>query len=94
MDKTLKAKWVEALLSGKFEQCSGVFCTNDGAYCAVGLLMHLDTGFDTFSAMGATPTGRLSELLGGDEACQAFFEMNDAGVPFEMQAGLIEEAFS
>jgi hypothetical protein len=37
MDAQLKAKWIEALRSGEFEQCHGRL-TRNGAFCCLGVL--------------------------------------------------------
>jgi hypothetical protein len=38
MDKELKAKWVEALRSGKYKQGHGQLLAEDGAMCCLGVL--------------------------------------------------------
>jgi hypothetical protein len=41
MDKELKAKWVAALRSGEYKQCSGKLYDGVG-YCCIGVLLKLD----------------------------------------------------
>jgi hypothetical protein len=41
MDKKLKAKWVKALRSGKYEQGKEVLVDNKGKYCCLGVLCHI-----------------------------------------------------
>jgi hypothetical protein len=38
MDKKLKAKWVDALRSGKFKQGAGVLRDQAGGFCCLGVL--------------------------------------------------------
>lgn len=38
MDAELKAKWLEALRSGKYKQGNGVLRTDDNCFCCLGVL--------------------------------------------------------
>jgi hypothetical protein len=90
MNAKLKAKWVKALRSGEYEQahralyngagfcCLGVL----GVVCGVPLMRLEENAF--LSTIGRSPLRRDDE--------HALATLNDAGVPFEMIAGLIEEA--
>lgn len=95
MDKKLKAKWVKALLSGKYPQGSGALYEKmHGGYCCLGVLC---------AVAGASPdelTGRgypedvekYADVIEHD-IWRKFADLNDdGGVPFEMLAGLIHEA--
>lgn len=41
MKPEIKAKWLEALRSGEFEQSTGALCEVDGGYCCLGVLSEL-----------------------------------------------------
>jgi hypothetical protein len=90
MDKKLKAKWVKALMSGEFQQTTGVLNDQHG-HCCLGVLHRVVTGRDPHRYWdGDKPAvvRRLELEMGGLEALTS---VNDAGVPFEMIAGLIDE---
>jgi hypothetical protein len=38
MDKEVKARWLDALRSGKYKQGTGALKTSDGRYCCLGVL--------------------------------------------------------
>jgi hypothetical protein len=40
MNTDLKTKWVKALRSGEYQQCSG-FLEKDGGMCCLGVLVHV-----------------------------------------------------
>lgn len=88
MDKKLKKKWVEALLSGEYEQGAG--CLEDeGKYCCLGVLCDV-------SGVYSEGTGYLCVdddfILLPKEEQEELASLNDYGVPFDMIAGLIDEA--
>ncbi len=91
MDKTLKAKWVRALLSGRFEQGSCLLKDYDGKYCCLGVLNEI-------AALGMPEkVSYLSDTVGKrigipHDVQVVLAEANDDGVPFEMLAGLIDSA--
>lgn len=100
MDKKLKAKWVKALMSGKYKQGHGaLYAPKDGSFCCLGVLcvvagakpMELD-------GMGyPEDTGKFTGLIVHEDAKQ-LARLNDnrvsegGAVPFEILAGLIKEA--
>jgi len=86
MDQAIKRKWVKALLSGEYEQCQNtIYDIKEGRYCCLGVL-------------SATIQGRNGYILYPSDSVlpapirDALAGVNDAGVPFEMIAGLIDEA--
>lgn len=87
MDADLKRKWVEALLSGKFEQGPN-YLYQGNRYCCMGVLIEVAEG----KRPGPDwPDNIIPEYI-PEEACNGLVSMNDEGVPFDMIAGLIEEA--
>lgn len=52
MNPEWKAKWIEALRSGKFRQGRGDLCSDDGAMCCLGVLRHIHDPKDTGSDCG------------------------------------------
>ena len=45
MNRYWKRKWVEALTSGEYKQCTGLLHAN-GGYCCLGVLADISTEFD------------------------------------------------
>ena len=83
LDKKFKKAWVEALLSGKYTQCTGEMTNSQGHVCTLGLggvVKHKDPekGWD---------------VLGNEAITQEFVRMNDNPnvIPFEIMAGVINE---
>lgn len=56
MDEKLKAKWVAALRSGKYEQCKNRLSDGKGGYCCYGVLRHVANPTDTRSAQDRNST--------------------------------------
>ena len=90
MKKALKKKWVEALTSGSFEQTSCTYYDQrENAYCCLGVLAAI-VGETT--GVGINGHVQEAEKNMHNNAVSAFIELNDAGVPFDVIAGLINEA--
>jgi hypothetical protein len=90
MDKALKRKWVKALLSGKYEQGNCVL-EHFGRYCCLGVLNEVaKLGENTEYAYLYEDAERKAGLNFSVQSQLA--HLNDVGVPFDMIAGLIEEA--
>jgi hypothetical protein len=89
MDKKLKSKWVKALLSGEFEQTTGCLRDSKG-YCCLGVLHKVATGSDPYTLWDGDRPKCVEKI--GHDAELALAAVNDDGVPFEMIAGLIDEA--
>jgi hypothetical protein len=96
MDKKLKAKWVKALMSGKYKQ--GV----DGrlhnwamnTYCCLGVLRHVNDPKDiSYRHFDEQPNGWIDIKKFGlsHKIQEGLAEMNDDGVPFPVIAGFIQE---
>ena len=92
MDAKLKAKWVKALRSGKYKQAFGrLHYSEPNTFCCMGVLGR-QLGLST---MQLGSHGRLY-ILNRDTPVPmrhegALADMNDAGVPFEVIAGFIQE---
>ena len=94
MDKKLKAKWVKALRSGEYKQGKG-YLEDRGKFCCLGVLA---------DAVGRERLGiaahqnsflrnaRNEEIVLPVEVQRALADLNDRRVPFEVIAGLINEA--
>lgn len=85
MNKEIKNKWLDALLSREYEQGQG-YLLNDGCYCCLGVLCDI--------APGVSPNDKKDE-----EAPNAvFFEYNGAEsnallpVPLREELGITQEA--
>lgn len=87
MNKELKRKWVEALLSGEYEQGEAAL-VDDGKYCCLGVLGKV-IGRDDAEMESC---GFLAVHVLDAQIQRALAKTNDAGVPFDMIAGLIDEA--
>ena len=98
MDAKIKRKWVKALMSGEYRQGKGQLYRR-GRFCCLGVLAHCNGVPTAKIAEGG------NELLGSDadfndlptfevsEKVQTeLATLNDFGVPFEVIAGLIDEA--
>ena len=95
MDQSLKKKWVEALLSGKYKQGDGALYDSwDRTYCCLGVLR-------SCAKRGDTRARGFEELLNDEQLSEVglthavqkkLATLNDRGVPFDMIAGLIDEA--
>lgn len=84
MDSKLKAKWVKALLSGNYEQGTGAMF-NDSKYCCLGVLCDV-AGWPMEDYV------KVDRAIGID-ARDALWRLNDReGMPFDVIAGLIQEA--
>jgi hypothetical protein len=83
MDKELKNKWVKALCSGEYEQGAGQL--RDGAqFCCLGVLAEISRS--RYAGYEALASKRLLDT----EIQYELGKVNDAGVPFEVIAGLID----
>jgi hypothetical protein len=86
MNQVIKKKWVKALRSGKYKQGSINLRNTKGGYCCLGVLAEIIQGADA-DYLFYPP-----EKMIPDESQMALASVNDLGVPFEMIAGLIDEA--
>lgn len=92
MNQAIKRKWVKALRSGEYAQCTGALYSG-GAYCCLGVLHEItqkERPPELWALMEETKLLLEWGLEGGDAGELA--KVNDAGVPFDMIAGLIDEA--
>lgn len=87
MKPELKRKWVKALLSGKYEQGTHYF-ESDGKFCCLGVLC-VSMGVPT--TVGYAGNWDAVDAVLPD-ASMHLADLNDEGVPFDMIAGLIDEA--
>lgn len=99
MNPELKAKWVEALRSGKYKQAQGKLRTHEGdAHCCLGVLCEVmglePRGPGYFMPDKALRTVGLNKSvpgLGSRGVTQAYLiTMNDSGAPFSEIADWIE----
>lgn len=95
MNPEIKRKWVKALLSGKYKQ--GRFnLKSSGRFCCLGVLRHVMDPHDDESEcqMGSLLSERQLRRFGLTAQIQNLLadDLNDEGVPFDMIAGLIQEA--
>jgi hypothetical protein len=85
VDPEIKAKWVEALRSGRYQQATGKLMTEEG-YCCLGVLCEvagLPIALDGFNVVGAdlgeddNGYRPINELVGGRDLVALLYEMND-----------------
>jgi hypothetical protein len=87
MDRAIKAKWIEALRSGKYGQCTGKLTDGEG-YCCLGVLAHIqqpnfEEYFEDLETVelygGREGEGTLYNYSAGltDVACSTLADMND-----------------
>ena len=89
MDQAIKRKWIKALRSGKYRQIKDAL-EYKGGYCCLGVLRDVaKTGGDSSGWLIPHELERVG--LSEDEQ-STLADCNDALVPFDMIAGLIDEA--
>jgi hypothetical protein len=101
MDAELKAKWIEALRSGKYKQCRSSLRQNDG-FCCLGVLA--DANGEQWSTEKWLMPGQYRVVRGGgclfygvqqglltEEQMDALADMNDEGKSFSEIADYIEQ---
>jgi len=94
MDQEIKRKWVEALRSGRYQQGpQKLYDSHKNTFCCLGVLGHVK-GMRLIKLDGEEllqgNTGRCHSLPMA--AQEGLAGCNDEGVPFDMIAGLIDEA--
>lgn len=82
MDAEIKRKWIEALQSGKYQQCTRALCDREEAptqYCCLGVLWDLEGRPDNLTALWAKHVGmnkgRLIKM--NDDQGRSFAEIAD-----------------
>lgn len=99
MNKILKAKWIKALLSGRYEQGKGSL-VRDGRYCCLGVLCKVagykfkkkggyKYGLNMMTSDLPPQVAHDSLLLG--ERCLHLAKLNDDGEDFKAIAKVIQE---
>lgn len=89
MDPKVKARWVEALRSGKYGQGVGMLRDKDGHYCCLGVLCEV-TGWE-YEPVDAFPDDHDTDAAGvSGEATGVLARMNDSGKRFADIADYIE----
>lgn len=100
----IKAKWVAALRSGEYQQCTGALTNGVGGYCCLGVLREIEPKRAIQGAEKAGEAGLLSNdswtrmgghacvsSVSGDPLIQTTLsDMNDCGTPFAEIADFIE----
>lgn len=94
MDKELKAKWIAALRSGEYKQCTQDLC-NGEAYCCLGVLHRIVYGKDPGSAWygyssDSEESGAIVKRELPDGVRGSLIDMNDGGKTFPEIADYIE----
>lgn len=94
MNPEIKAKWLEALRSGKYRQCRGILKADTGAYCCLGVLREIvePGSASSYADHNKLLTEEFLSSVGltiGDES--RFSEMNDKGATFLEIADIIEK---
>lgn len=94
MDKELKAKWIEALRSGKYQQTRAQLyrehatATDPAGYCCLGVLCKV-APIAIDEPVASMAYGTLHGML-GDKAVDKLWTMNDDGASFVQIADYIE----
>jgi hypothetical protein len=102
MDAKLKAKWIRALLSGKYKQAEGALREGRG-YCCLGVLAVIQKcrwrndepflGDKTMSTMDS-PYGKLRPKFAGGLSAKTqdtLIDMNDTGATFSEIAAYVKK---
>lgn len=92
MDAKLKRKWVKALLSGRYKQDTGGLLMA-GGYCCLGVLGKC-AGLSKNLLHGSSYLEDDTNVKGAPhiDIQTKLARINDLGIPFDMIAGLIDEA--
>ncbi len=93
MDKKLKAKWVKALMSGKYKQGEGCLRLGD-EYCCLGVLRAVnDPKDESYRIFDEQKNWWISiKKFGLPHKVQAgLADLNDEFIPFPVIAGFIQE---
>lgn len=90
MNPKTKAKWVKALRSGKYKQCTGYMETDKG-YCCLGVLREVAKP-RTAASYGVTflQTQNGEYIMLPEYVQRGLASLNDKKVPFEVIAGFIQ----
>lgn len=94
MDAETKAKWVSALRSGEYKQCTG-FLQKDEGFCCLGVLadqlgMPISKDGMGIRREGLTPSYGPIWVIVSEQAARKLAEMNDTGSTFAGIADYIE----
>ena len=92
MNQAMKRKWVKALLSGKYQQGLNGYLHRGGEYCCLGVARSVCLGDDHDGPEGWLSDEEASELGISQNVQGKLADLNDSGVPFDIIAGLIDEA--
>jgi hypothetical protein len=106
MNKELKAKWVEALRSGKYKQGKGMLRNEKGQFCCLGVLCDI-TNVELITLMNGLSesvfyyngnpsfltTKHLQEISLDGSQQNVLIDMNDQGICFDAIADYIETNF-
>lgn len=99
MNAKLKKKWVDALMSGAYEQAEGGLVSTDRegevyGYCCLGVLAAA-SGAPITSIRAQTHLLECTGISALDrlnmEVKEELADMNDSGIPFEVIAGFVQE---
>lgn len=91
MKPELKKKWVDALLSGEYKQGLD-YLKDNGRFCCLGVLADVSGFVSNSSTVLQDGDGEMCVLGLNKQVQQELAHLNDDGVPFDMIAGLIDEA--
>jgi hypothetical protein len=89
MDQELKAKWVEALRSGKYEQ-GVIHFESGGRFCCLGVLCTVRGLPTTTPGFIGNNWKGVDDVVDG-EMQRTLWKMNDGGTPFPEIADYIEK---
>jgi len=93
MDKTIKAKWIKALRSGRYRQTMD-YLENEGAYCCLGVLCKVQRksieAIQTEDGLQELPRSLQFQWGIPKAAHSQLIKMNDSGKSFAAIADWIE----
>ena len=94
MNQELKVKWIAALRSGEYQQCTGELINSDGM-CCLGVLHKVVTGFIPSSPRwGEANHNQMPRVIENElsnDTRDLLANKNDTGHTFDMIADYIEE---
>lgn len=84
MTKTLKKKWIKALLSGEYGQTANTMCDGNGNFCCLGVLecvaMNDEVEVKTDGDYWSAPTSKFYEYAGIELQARVHYPNADADI--------------
>lgn len=91
MDAEIKAKWVEALRSGRYEQTTGFLRRSNGRFCCLGVLCDVRGTTIEADRRNEEAYQSIAEFLGEDQMTELWYRNDGAHGHYQHSFGQIAE---